>query len=496
MKNFYTIISLLLFFFPEYSNGQYGTLVEDFYVGPQGSINSKGVLLKDNVYYIGTPNDTTDRSLLKYNISSNEISVVTPSNDLVFTRLDIHATENNIYMNSFFGLYQYNPSSNAMNLIFWTDPFDIFSKIYMHQGVFVLTAFESGTNSWTAYYYNEKTGITKKMMDNIDMGEEELLVTMGDDYIAIRSSVVYSDPVIPSSIYDKNNGDILAIEEIIPEYDCDIQYNLHTSSSYLIYECDFDYIIFDKNTMQSEVIEVIIKEAYENSSHLFAQSTGALWSIDKQSYEVQVLNDNWQRPLKYFEDKFYLLDYVDNVLLVFDGNEENTKRIDIDVELNFRSELLDVIRVGEKVLIAFDQNIDKNSIYELREDELVLVLENLHHSGLINLIFLEAQGKLLFTYENEIYGEELFLLDLETNAIKATNEFPFYVYPNPAGNHLILDKNRDQYKASIINSLGMHCTNLNTGVNDISMLSNGVYYINVVDVSNGKNYIKPIIISK
>lgn len=495
MKNIYTLF-LFLLIFSGTCIGQHGTLVEDFREGPQGSVKSKAVLFEDDVYYLGRSSDTPGL-LLKYNISSNEISVVTPTNDLVFTYLDIHASENNIYLNSSFGLYQYNPSTNAINLIFWTDPFDTFKKIYVHQGIFVLTTFESSSNSWTAYYYNESTGVTKKMMDYIDINNEELLVTIGDDYIAIRSSSIYFDPLKPSSLFDRSNGNQLNIENVIPDFTCGPQYTLQTIGKYLFYHCDFDDYYFNTSTLESSFFETNPKELGEDEQYLFVRASGnRLLSIDKINNSSTVINEGRHTNLLKFENKYYSIDYENQALIQTEGGIENTLSFPLNIELDRDSEIVDMIRINEKVLLLIDQDLSDFYIYELQEENVTLILEDLKMLGRRLMPFYDAQGKLLFSYDNEMYGEELFLLDLETNSVENFNYFPINVFPNPATTFLNLDEFSNQYKVSIISSLGVNCLKLNSGNNDISILPNGLYYIKIQELSSKKCYHKPLVVAK
>ena len=489
----YTLVISFLLFSTQLIFSQSPTLVEDYILGPQGSVDARIYDFGGILTYEGTTQNG-EHAILQYDKNIDEITVLATDEDFEGNIITISANTEEILIltgegssiKNFYRSYE-NDLSDLDHIYNSGDA--TLRQLRLYEGyTLILEENTDGTDYTTNIILQDLEGINSDLFIDLPGRTTDYSFTVARGHFILAPEVELIDG---KSIlaYNFEAKSFVPITNIIPGFeDCGLISRMSSLRENIIYyRCDAEYY-YDLNANQYLNIDGG-SLAYENEDFIYLSRGADLIRINKATGEEELILDgiiSSTRQSPYFV-----------------GLTNNNSQIDISY-FNFEEEKL---YTYPTVLIP-DLSYRMTGFGEVQSGVHILVFESETGNGIISKINSESYTEIdavynvsfnnrpvaydediYFTHEHPVYGNELFVIDYDVNSTKdIISPSNIKILPNPAQISINIEHPEEfiPVTTTIFDINGMIVKkNTNRVSIDVSNFASGMYLLNTI-YSNGK----------
>ena len=476
---------LLLMINPTF--GQSPVLVEDYILGPQGSVDNRIYQFQNTLTYLGTT-QLGERAILQYDKETDEISVLAQNADFVGDIISISSNteelliftgENNASKNLYRSLE--SDLSDIQNL--YNSGEASIARIRIHQDHIMVfeenfDGIEYTLNMKVLHPDDSMTVIYENLPGRFF--DYNLTAVQGHFLISPEVNLIEDQSILA---FDIESRSVVPFTNIVPEFEeCGLVERIFSLNDNIVsWRCEADFI-YDLSTNQFiQLGSTSYFIYYDLDDHLFALISGRLFKIDKETGDQTLILDEIIASRGFFSSFFAFSNTGGTVVAhYFDFEDENlySYGTDYSPEQNFRMTGFGIVPSGLHVTI-YDGTTDNGVISSINANNYTEI-DSVFNVGFNNRP-VAYEEDIYFTHQDPTFGNELFLIDYEvTNTIDLTLNNPIRISPNPANTYIQVEHSVEDYPitTTLIDMSGKALPVIEeNGRIDVHHLPSGMYFL-------------------
>ncbi len=431
------------------------SLIQDANPGTSGSVRGMSAQLDGNIYYIGFKAGQFGHQLFKYDTQIGSVQSITPvfnlpPNLLVASSENIYLAEGNI-------LNRLDIETNNLNPIFDTGTVSDEFEIVTVKDETIVALSESLDGNWKVYLINESTNTNKKV--NTGPIEDNIVATIGNEYIAIRPSNSFGDKEKGNFLIEKFSGNVVDPSEVLEDGPPCAPTNMFAINDYLLFDCNNGYRYLYSTTQKIYVeIPGFVKDVRENENYVFLHVGTNLYGLKKSTNVIENLGSGIQDigEIDVIDDSLYFLNYDEGKLYSTNGSFGSLQSYNVEGEINSYSEILGVLHINDTPIIAYNEKIRDFWILKIEGDETESITGLIKMGGSTSLPFFKMENNLVFSFDHPEYGEELFSAEFESTGTDDNVALldKVALFPNPAKEILMISTDYKVTDAKAVDIFG------------------------------------------
>ena len=493
-----TFILILILFTCHINIAQTPSLVEDYIMGEDGSVNGRIYQFQNTLTYEGFMQNG-EPAILQYDKNTDQVSVLATSEDFDGDILSISSNtlEMVIFTN---GDEEGSPLKNIYRA--YQNDFSDIIKLYnsgdadlltfrFHQGHYmILERYTELGEDRINFRIVSSDGTVDDFLMGLEGSSGDFRFTAVDGHFIVFPEEQYIDgkSVFAYSIEEKSE---VPFTNLIPDFqDCGLLTRISTLNDNIIYyECDKIYLYELSSNQYLDALTESFSIVYDKPEYIFITFNGSLFKFIKSTGELEPVQ------LDYYDFRLYFSTVVMTTLggsginislFNFETEELYTYPTGIPIDVNLRFTGFGIVPEG--VHFVLYESLEDNGIIARINEDSYTVIDSVYNVNFNNRPVAYGED-IYFTHQDPEFGFELFVIDYEVSSLnELVNEDIISVSPNPVTDYLQIE-HKSESKPNSIQIIDQNGRIIKTGIDpstmNVSSLNSGLYFLRV-NYENGK----------